>query len=194
MQQHHHLDLGSEAGIQLVPANGGESLGAFAAALRAVIQGKGNVNVEHIRDGNVIAEYAFPNGIVDVGMNALLGIMFNAVAQITAWYIGLIDNSGFTALANADTMASHAGWNEFTTYSEVTRVEWVEGAAAARAISNPSPSVFNITGSGTIKGIFVTSSNTKSGTTGTLWATAAFASNVAVVNGDQLKVTYTVSG
>jgi hypothetical protein len=44
-----------------------------------------------------------------------------------------------------------------------------------------------------LKGIFVTSSNTKNGTTGTLWSTAAFASTVDVSNGDSLKITYTVN-
>lgn len=150
--------------------------------------------VDHIRNGERINCYMGVNGITDVGLNALLDIMFHAATQITTWYIGLIDNSGFSALANGDTSASHAGWNEFTTYSEANRVDWVEGAAASRSISNPSPSVFNITGSGTVKGIFIIDNNTKSGSTGTLWATALFSANVAVQNGDQLKVTYTVSG
>ena len=49
-----------------------------------------------------------------------------------------------------------------------------------------------MTGTAVIKGVFLNSDAT--GTAGTLWATAAFASTVSVVNGDTLKVTYTVSG
>ena len=160
----------------------------------AQLLARGKFKAQHIRDGKVIGEYDFPNGIVDVGLNSILGIMFHADTQITTWYLGLIDNSGFSALANADTMSSHAGWNEFTTYSQANRPTWTPGAASGRSITNGTTVDFSITGSGTIKGIFVTSNNTKGGTTGTLWATAAFSSNVSVVNGDTLKVTYTVSG
>ena len=67
-------------------------------------------------------------------------------------------------------------------------------AAASQSISNSVTSAdFNITASGTIHGIFVTSDNTKSGTTGTLWSTAPFAAPLSVNNGDLLKVTYTLS-
>ena len=155
----------------------------------------GRFAVEHYdKDGNLKGTYDIPNGIVDVGLNDILDVAFHVGSQITAWFIGLVDNSGFSAFADADTMASHAGWNEFTTYSEATRVAWAEDAPASRSITNTTSSDFSITGTGTIKGIFLISNNTKSGTTGTLWATAAFASNVAVVNGDSLKITYTVSG
>ena len=119
--------------------------------------------------------------------------MFHGTTAIATWYIGLVDNSGFTAFAEADTMSSHGGWNEFTTYSESTRVEWTEDAAASKSITNSTVVTFNITGSGTLKGAFITSDSTKSGTSGTLWATAAFGSTVPVVNTDQLKITYTVN-
>jgi hypothetical protein len=154
----------------------------------------GKVKMQHVRNGEVLQEIAYNNGITDEGMNALLDIMFGADAQLTTWYISLINNSGFTALANADTMASHTGWTEFVDYDEATRGEWTEGAAAARAITNASAVVFTINGAGTLKGIFITSNSTKSGTTGTLWATAAFASNLTVAVSDEIRIIYTVSG
>ncbi len=155
---------------------------------------RGKFHVEHIRDGKVIGRYAFPNGIVDVGMNSLLDVYFHAASQITTWYISLVNNSGFSAFANADTMASHAGWTELTAYDEANRVEWAEGAAASRAITNATTADFTINATATVKGIFVTSENTKGGATGTLWATAAFTTPVSVVDNDILKITYTVSG
>lgn len=152
------------------------------------------ITVEHWRDGVKIADIEVLNGIVDVGVNSLLDVGFRNQIQIATWYMGLVDNSGFTAFADADTMGSHTGWNEFTTYSEAARVTWSPDAATSRSISNSTTSAdFSINGSGTVKGIFITSDSTKSGTTGTLWATAAFASTVSVVNGDVLKVTYTIS-
>jgi hypothetical protein len=157
---------------------------------------KGHFVVEH-RDkfGKLLDIYKMPNGIVNVGKDKILDDMFNDGTQTanSSWYIGLIDNSGYTALAAADTMASHSGWNEFTTYSEANRVAWGSGAASSQSTTNASPATFNITGSATVKGVFVTTNNTKSGSTGTLWATALFSSDVPVSNGDQLKVTYTVS-
>lgn len=186
------LNLGQSAGVSVTRQRALESLLAGLGA---------QAHVEQWRDGKKIHEETIDlslhqngNGIVDVGVNKLFDVFFHNQTQIATWYIGIVDNGGFSAFAAGDTMSSHAGWTEFTAYSESTRVEWVEGAASGRSITNPSPSVFNINGSGTLKGVFVTSDSTKSGTSGTLWATAAFASTVTVSNGDQLKVTYTVSG
>lgn len=156
----------------------------------------GRYVIEHRdSDDNLKAMYEFPNGIVDEGMNALLDIMFNGTTQIGTWYIGLVDNSGYSAFADADTLSSHAGWSEFTNYTEGNRVTWVADAASSRSISNSTTADFSINASGNLKGIFVSSNNVKStGNTGTLWSTAAFSSVVATANGDTLKVTYTVSG
>lgn len=96
------------------------------------------------------------------------------------------------------------------TYDSQTRPAWVPGAATGNTtqatITNPATSVFDITASGTIAGLFIVGgslSTTGSGTgvnmksdhtAGTLWSAATFTSgNVAVQNGDQLKVTYTVT-
>lgn len=156
----------------------------------------GRFVVEHRdRDDNLKAIYDIPNGIVDEGLNSILDVMFHASSQITTWYIGLVDNSGFSAFADADTLSSHAGWSEFTSYTEANRVTWAEDAASSRSISNTTTADFSINASGNLKGIFVSSNNVKStGNTGTLWSTAAFSSVVATANGDTLKVTYTVSG
>jgi len=178
-----NFNMKSEASASLSRKRGVE--GSFAP--------RGEFNVEHWRDGKLLGTYKFPNGVTNEGKDHALGATFNLVTQINPWYIGIVDNSGFTAFAAADTMSSHAGWNEFTTYSEATRVDWGEDAASGQAISNSTPATFNITGSGTLQGVFVTSVNTKSGTTGTLWATASFASTIPVVNTDQLKITYTVT-
>lgn len=154
---------------------------------------KGLFNVEHIRDGKTLGKYEFNNGIVDVGANMILDAAFHNVAAIATWYIGLIDNAGFTALANADTMAAHAGWVELEDYTEATRPEWTEGAAATRSITNAVTVDFTIDDTKTVKGIFITSSNVKGGAAGTLWSTAAFTSVVNVVAADVLKITYTLS-
>ena len=85
----------------------------------------GRFVVEHRdRDEDLKAIYEIPNGIVDVGLNHILEIEFNGGSQISTWYIGLVDNAAFSAFADADTLSSHSGWAEFTSYTESNRVTW----------------------------------------------------------------------
>jgi len=171
---------------------------------------RGHFNVEHWRDGQLLATYDFDNGITNEGKNKLLDVMFHNVSAIATWYLGLIDNAGYSALAAGDTYENinqvGNGWDEFADYTDAnngnsasTRPEWQENAASGQAISNTTVSIFNITASGTVKGVFAcggTNAQTKSDHTAgnTLWATALFNSgDVPVNNGDQLKVTYSVS-
>jgi hypothetical protein len=154
--------------------------------------------VRHLRGGKLLGEYHLKNNITDEGVNTLFNVMFNTATQIAnnSWFIGFIDNGGPPTLANADVMNSHAGWTEFTNYSQSTRVAWGSNTAGAgvRSVTNSSAAVFNINGAGgTVYGIFVTSNSTKGGTSGKLWSTAAFASAVPVSSGDQLNITYTAS-
>ncbi len=151
--------------------------------------------VEHWREGKLFDVYSLHNDITNEGKNLILEVMFKDGSQIasTSWFIGLISNSGYSALAAGDTMASHSGWTEFTGYSQSTRVVWGGGTPASQSITNASPATFDINATGTLKGIFVPSNSTKSGTTGKLWATGLFAADVPVTSGDQMKITYTVS-
>jgi len=156
-------------------------------SLEDLMNPKGRFKVQHLdKDGNLKGEYEFPNGITNVGKNKILDVMFNGTTPLTTWYIGLIDNAGFSALAAADTMASHTGWAESTAYTESTRVAWGQGSAASQSITNATPAQFDINATGTMYGIFLTSDNTKGGTSGTLWTSGAFSSTVSVSNGDQL--------
>lgn len=155
---------------------------------------KGTYKVQHYRKGELLDTYKLTNGIATVGMNHILESEFNGGTQVTAWYCGLINNAGFSALAAGDTMASHAGWVETSSYDEADRPEWTAGTAASRAITNSVTMDFTISATVTIKGIFISSDDTKGGTTGTLWSTAAFGSNVSLVDDDVLKVTYTITG
>lgn len=155
---------------------------------------KCSFTLEHIRNGEVLDTYKFFNGIVDEGMNYLLDTGFRGSTQETAWYIGLVDNSSFSAFANSDTMSSHTGWIEFTGYTEATRPAWSPEAAASRTITNATTVDYTVSLAGTLKGIFITSNSTKSGTGGSLWSTAAFANTITVSSGDTFKVTYSITG
>ncbi len=153
---------------------------------------RGKFFVEHRnKDGKLIGLYRIPNGIVDVGMDFLLDCMFNSGTQSATWYIGLIDNAAYSGVADGDTLASHAGWTEFTDYSG-GRKTWTVGAASGRSVTNGSTVDFTMTGSGGVRGIFAT--DQASGTSPILWATALFSSSITVESSDVLKITYTVSG
>jgi len=162
---------------------------------------KGRFVVEHWRDGEKIGEYDMPNTIVNEGKNSLLDVMFHAATQITTWYLGLV-NTGATIVVG-DTYAQingTNGWDEFTDYDEATRQEWTEGASSSQTITNATPIVFTISATGTVYGLFLVGGGTDpevkddAAGGGVLWAAAAFASGeVAVLDNDQLKVTYTVS-
>ncbi len=155
---------------------------------------QGKFYLELIRDGKIIETREFLNGITNEGLDAILDIMFHADTQITVWYLGLIDASGFTALADADTMASHAGWSEFTTYTEATRPIWPEDAASSQSITNTTLADFSITGAATLKGAFLPSNNTKGGSTGILWCTALFSDgDLGVTSGDTARIKYTLN-
>ena len=152
---------------------------------------RGRFHVKHYdKHNNLIGEYDLQNGVTTEGKNKLFDVMFHGSTPVDPWYIGLIDNTGWTVEAAADTLASHAGWTEFTSYSG-SRKEWTEGAASSQSITNGTSVDFAITATGTLKGIFIASA--ASGSSGTLWATADFASLVSVSNGDTLKITYTVN-
>lgn len=153
------------------------------------------VKMEHWRSGKLLRTYNTLNDITNEGKNTIFDVMFNNGTQIAnnSWFIGLISNTSYTGVAATDTMSSHGGWTEFTGYSQANRVAWGSGAAASQSVTNATAATFDINAAGTVKGVFITSNSTKSGTTGKLWATALFAADVPVSNGDQLKITYTVS-
>ena len=145
-------------------------------------------------DGTIAWEEHVPNMVSTAGFNYLLDAGFHSGTQVTAWYQGLIANGTIT-LAAADTMGSHSGWTEFTSYSESTRQQWTVGAASGGANTNSTAVTFTINATGSqVYGFFITSVNTKSGTTGTLWCTGAFSQVRYPVTGQAMKFTYTITG
>lgn len=90
----------------------------------------------------------------------------------------------------ADTMSSKS-FNETTPYSDATRPAWTRnGAASAGAMSNSSSKAsFTINATGRVFGAFLSSNNTKGGTTGTLYGGGLFATGSrSVLSGDTLNV------
>jgi len=131
------------------------------------------------------------NGVVTVGKNYLLDAGFHGSAASSTWYIGLIRDDNYSALAAGDTMASHAGWEEGDEYTG-DRKEWTEGAAAAGSMTNASSVDFSINDTETFKGAFLCDGAT--GTACTLYCTALFdEGDRPCASGYTLQATYTIS-
>jgi len=173
---------------------------------------KGTFHVVHMRDGSVLLEEDVPNGIVDEGKDHLLGAVFDNETSWATWYCGLIDLTGYTALDATDTYddidQAGNGWDEYPSYTDgnngdsaVTRPEWQTDAPSGESITNSTTSVYDITVNGTVKGLFIVggtggavNKSDHAAVNNILWSTALFGSgDVAVLNGDQLKITYTIS-
>lgn len=144
------------------------------------------------KDGNLKWSDGFKNLITRVGAGDSLDKHLKGSAYTAAWFVGL---TGATpTFATTDTMASHAGWTDDTSYSNATRPAWtggtVDSSTNTTTVDNSaSKAVFNINATATIGGAFMVTNSTKGGTTGILYGGGAFAGgNRAVVNGDTLNV------
>lgn len=135
------------------------------------------------------------NLITTAGKNSWLDTMFNEDTQVVTgdWCCSLVNNAAFSAFAAADTISSHAGWAEYTSYTETNRVAWGQGSAASGSIVNSSVMTFTLGGTITIKGLFLVSENTKGGTTGLLFSESAYTSNISGEASDQIRSLYTVA-
>jgi hypothetical protein len=153
----------------------------------------------HDKDGNLKWSADSKNLVVNAGLAYMAGTALTSVTQITTWYIGLYGAGASNTPAAGDTMSSHAGWTEVVAYSNSTRVAatFVTATTANPSVvtNSASPATFNINGTTTVGGAFLTSGSAKSGTTGTLFSAADFASpgDRSVVSGDIINVTYTFS-
>ena len=150
------------------------------------------------KDGNLKWEETTHNLVVNTGLQDMNNKYFKASGYSAAWYMGLITGPGAsTTIAASDTLASHAGWTEFTDYAG-TRPAITFGTpttADPSVIDNSgTPSAFSISGSGgVVAGAFICTA--ASGTSGTLFSASDFQSpgDRTVVSGDTLNVTYTFS-
>lgn len=145
----------------------------------------------------------FPNTVVTVGKNlALDTYLAGSSYTVVGPFMGLISLTSFSAIAAADTMASHAGWLEAgnantPTYTAPRKTAaWSSAAAGSKALS--AALAFAITGTGTVKGAFLVygsgAVSTIDNTSGTLYSAGLFSGgDKAVGSGDTINVSYTAS-
>jgi len=135
-----------------------------------------------------------PNLVVNVGLQNMNTQFFTGAAYTAAWYIGLVNGtSASTTFSGGDTLATHAGWTENSSYAG-NRKAATFGAATLNDPSNinnsTSTASFTMNANATIAGAFLT--NVATGTSGLLFSESDFQSpgDRTVVSGDVLLVTY----
>lgn len=142
--------------------------------------------IECVRDGVVIWEEDIKNLVTTVGKTDIVDKYLKGSAYTAAFFLGL---KGAGAVSASDTLASHAAWSEATPYSgnrpAITFGTTTAGSNTATAVS------ITCNASATVAGAFVATVNT--GTSGTLYSAADFASSRTVASGDVLNVTPTLS-
>ena len=181
----------SDATAALIEQNGGLADSAKASGVYKIQC--------HDKDGNLKWEAESKNLVVNGGLQDMNAKYFTGSSYTAAWYLGLYGAGASNSPAASDTMSSHAGWTENTTYSNATRPACTFGvpttANPSVATNSASPASFSINGTTTVGGAFLVSNSTKGGSTGTLYSAADFSSpgDRSVVSGDTLTVTYTLS-
>jgi hypothetical protein len=149
------------------------------------------------KDGNIKWEESMHNLVVNEGLVDMNTKYFKGSSYTAAFFLGLVTGPGSgTTYAAGDTLASHAGWTEFTNYSGSRKVVTFGTATVAdpSVLATSSAVGFTISGAGgTVAGAFLCT--VASGTSGVLFSEADFQSpgDRVVVSGDTLNVTYTFS-
>ena len=135
-----------------------------------------------------------PNLVVNTGLQDMNTKFFAGSAYTAAWYLGLVNGtSASTTFSGGDTLATHAGWTENSSYTG-NRKAVTFGAATLADPSNinnsSSAASFTMNANATIAGAFLT--NVATGTTGLLFSVSDFQSpgDRTVVSGDVLNITY----
>lgn len=143
------------------------------------------------------------NTVVTVGKNlALDTYLAGSSYTVTGPYMGLIGAVSYSTIVAADTMASHGGWTEgggtnAPTYTGPRKtISWSAASAGSKAAS--AIGAFAMTGTGTVKGVFLVfgsgAVSTLDSTAGVLYSAGLFTGgDQAVVSTNTLTVTYSTS-
>lgn len=166
-------------------------------AIAELLSPRGRFRMEcRDKDGNLKWFEEWDNVITTQGKDDWLDKYFEGSTYTAAWYVGLIDAAGFTAVAAGDTAAQingSNGWAELSEYDEATRPALAFAAASGGTKATSAASAFTINATKTVKGAFVVSTNTKDGTTGVLFSAKAFSADRNVAASDTLNVSYSAS-
>lgn len=140
--------------------------------------------------GDVLWHETIANDPTLVGLTTILQDYFNAGTQKPNWYMGLIDGATYTSVSPEDTMASHPGWTELTSYTAATRPAYAGIAIANGVMRNNTAAQFQFNSNAQVRGIFLVSHSAKGGTSGVLWNRGIFTVVRTLGPSQTLHVTY----
>lgn len=133
------------------------------------------------------------NILPTAGLNHILDVVLHGSSQVTTWYVAPFEGN-YTPVAGLTAASFTADATECTAYDEATRVAYNEAAASGGVITNSAnKAVFTINASKTLYGAALVSASAKSSTSGTLLAAARFSSSRAVVDDDEVAVSYSLT-
>jgi len=158
-------------------------------------------DVEHWRKDFLLSQTRDHNTVTNEGLDALLDIMFHAATQCTTWYVLIFETD--TTPAAGTTYAVPVFTETNAAYDEATRVEYVEAAASSQSLTNSAnKATFTMNDTKTIYGAaLVGKGGVAASTKGDvaladafMYCASKFASSKAVISGDSLKVSITLTG
>ncbi|MFA5766633.1 MAG: hypothetical protein WC919_01760 [Candidatus Paceibacterota bacterium] len=171
---------------------------------------RGLFTFEHWYHGRNIDLCQCHNDVTNEGKSRFLNVGFHGDPNVTSWWLGIINDSGYSAIAVTDTYRSigHSnGWSEFIDYTDTnngdsatTRPLWVTNAASGQSITNTTQAIFTTTSISTIRGLFVVGGSANAQIKGdnfasnsVLWSTALFDAAYIVYPGSVLRIIYTIN-
>ncbi len=141
----------------------------------------------------LVSRQRTPNDIMLAQIDDLLDVYFGNGSPASAWSVGLIGGTS-VSITTADSMSSHAGWTEDENYSEANRPAWSPNASASQLKENSTSVVMTLDADTTIRGLFLTSDNTKGGTSGDLWSAAGLDTPEVGSSGQTIRAFYSLAG
>lgn len=149
-------------------------------------------------DGQIKWQDTFHNLVVNEGLQDMNAKYFKSIGYTAVFYLGLVDGpASSNTYAAGDSLASHAGWTEFTDYSgSRSTVTFGTASDADPSVINNSASanaftISGVSGSANVAGAFLATTTDNSGV---LFSVGDFTvGDKLVSDGDVLTVTYEFS-
>ena len=152
---------------------------------------KGVYTFTHIRNGEIIDQTTEENVVTIEGRTHILQAYFAGGTAGTK-FIGLF--TGNITPSQNDVMSTFlTNAIEFTGYAETTREQFVGTVSNGNVTNTTNKAEFTINAGGTIRGIFMTTNSTKSGTAGALISAKRFDTDRAVNSGDILQIEWNLT-
>jgi len=161
----------------------------------------GHVTMDHVRDGKLLCRQSGKNTFTTEGMAKLLNILFHDISKAASniWYVGIFKNNITPALA--DTSAKLGAGNAYGECQDAdydspltNRPSYATEDTTTAVISNVnSKAHFVMNASITVYGAFLADAAAKTAASGVLMCAKRFGTPRAVINDDEIYVTYQIT-